>query len=129
MKKLAALAVVAATALTATATAASAQPYGYGRHAWEPVDYRLAHIERRIERGVMRGTITRAEARRLHIELDRLARLEARYRFNGLSYAERADLDRRFDRLAAMVRFENRDRDRDYGYGYGYGYDRYGYGR
>ena len=120
MNKIATLAVVAATALTATATAAAARPYGYGQHRWEPINQRQAQLERRIERGVMRGTITRAEARRLSSEFRQLARLEARYRFNGLSYAERADLDRRFDRLAAMVRFENRDRDRDYGYGYGY---------
>ena len=40
-----------------------------------------------------------------------LARLEARYRRDGLSQWERADLDRRFDRLSAQIRYERRDRD------------------
>jgi len=119
--KLATLSLIGATALTAAATTAAAQPYGYGRsHGWEPIGARQAQLEHRIERGMARGAITRSEARRLFIQMDQLARLEARYRYNGLSYAERADLDRRFDHLAAQVRFERRDRDRDYGYGYGH---------
>ncbi|HEY8573782.1 hypothetical protein [Phenylobacterium sp.] len=120
MKKIATLAVVAATALTAAATTATAQPYGYGygRDRWEPINARQAQLERRIERGIQRGALTPAEARRLHSQFRQLARLEARYRINGLTMGERADLDRRFDRLAAAVRFESRDRD--YGYGYGY---------
>jgi hypothetical protein len=110
MKIIATLAVAAATALTATA--AAAQPMGHGRHnTWEPINQRQAKMERQIERGVMRGALTRAEARRLSSEFRQLARLEARYRVNGLSYAERADLDRRFDRLAAQIRYESRDRD------------------
>lgn len=110
MKTFATLAVAAATALTATA--AAAQPMSYGRsQAWEPINQRQVRMERQIERGVMRGTITRAEARRLTSDFRTLARLEARYRINGLSYAERADLDRRFDRLAAAIRYESRDRD------------------
>jgi hypothetical protein len=48
------------------------------------------------------------------------------YRANGLTNWERADLDRRFDRLSQRIRMEARDDDR---YGYGYGYDRYDYRR
>jgi len=44
-------------------------------------------------------------------EFHDIARLEARYRVNGLSNWERADLDRRFDRLDAQIRFERHDRD------------------
>jgi hypothetical protein len=116
MKKIATLAIVAAAALSATAAAAQPMAYGRGNH-WEPINQRQAQMERQIDRGVQRGTITRAEARRLVSEFRSLSRLEARYRMNGLSYAERADLDRRFDRLAMQIRIERRDRD--YGYGYG----------
>lgn len=47
-----------------------------------------------------------------------IARLEARYRVNGLNPRERADLDRRFDRLE--MRIAREVRDRDYGQGYGH---------
>jgi hypothetical protein len=35
--------------------------------------------------------------------------MEADYRRNGLTAAERADLDRRFDALSARIRSERRD--------------------
>jgi hypothetical protein len=104
----------AASALALSATAASAQPH----RGWQSIDQRQAQLDRRIDRGVQRGDLTRAEANRLHREFRQLSRLEARYRVNGLTGWERADLDRRFDRLAAQIRFERNDRD--YGYGYGY---------
>jgi D-mannonate dehydratase len=104
----------AATALTAGA--AAAQP-GYGRDHWMSINERQAMLERRIERGVQRGDLTRREAIRLQRQMRDLARLEARYRYNGLSGWERADLDHRFDRLSAQVRFERHDRQQ-YGYGY-----------
>ncbi|MCR5877961.1 hypothetical protein [Phenylobacterium sp. J367] len=116
MKKLTTLTLAgAATALAVSAGAAAAQPYG----GWQNINQRQMQLEQRIDRGVARGDLTRAEANRLHREFRQLSRLEARYRVNGLSSWERADLDRRFDRLAAQIRFERRDRD--YGYGYGYG--------
>ena len=62
-----------------------------------------------------RGQLTRGEAYRLRREFQRIAYLENRYRANGLSSWERADLDRRFDALSAQIRFERRDGDR-YGY-------------
>ncbi|MET0336641.1 MAG: hypothetical protein ABW063_02660, partial [Caulobacter sp.] len=79
---------------------------------------RQANIDRRIDQGVRSGQLTRNEAFRLRAEFRDLNRLEDRYRRNGLNNWERADLDRRFDRLAATVRYERRDGDR-YGYGYG----------
>jgi Spy/CpxP family protein refolding chaperone len=115
MKKLTTLAMIGASALALTATAASAQPYR--GNDWQPINQRQAQLERRIDRGVQRGDLTRSEANRLHREFRDLARLEGRYRYNGLNMRERADLDRRFDRLAAQIRFERNDRD--YGYGYG----------
>ncbi|HEY8615545.1 hypothetical protein [Phenylobacterium sp.] len=119
MKKLVTLTLTgAAAALAVSATAASAQPYD----GWQSINQRQAQLERRIDRGVQRGDLTRAEATRLHREFRQLSRLESRYRVNGLTRWERADLDRRFDRLAAEIRLERRDRD--YGYGYGDGYRR-----
>jgi opacity protein-like surface antigen len=121
MKTLATLALVAASALTVTATAASAQPYrdhdnGY-RGALISIDQRQEQLQRRIDRGVARGDLTRREAYRLQSQMRDIARLEARYRMNGLSGWERADLDNRLDRLSAQVRFERNDRQ-EYGYGY-----------
>ena len=89
----------------------------YGRQDDRNINARQRQVERRIERGLERGSISRWEANRLIHEFRQLAYLENRYRQNGLSGWERADLDRRFDRLEAQVRFENNDRN--YGYGYG----------
>ncbi|HVI31976.1 hypothetical protein [Phenylobacterium sp.] len=123
MKKLTILTLAgAASALALSATAASAQPYHHPGNDWQSINQRQQQLDRRIERGVQRGDLTRTEARRLRGEFNQLARLEHRYRVNGLTRWERADLDRRFDRLAAQIRFERRDRD--YGYGYGDGYRR-----
>ena len=110
MKKTKTLALIAATsALTlSVAGAAAAQPYG----GWQSINERQARLDQRIENGVRSGDLTRVEARRLHGEFRRIARLEARYRVNGLSRWERADLDRRFDRLSAQIREERHDYQR-----------------
>jgi hypothetical protein len=130
MKKIIATGLIAASALALTAGAASAQSYrgydrGYDRgyeRGWTPIDARQDQLNRRIDRGVESGQLSRREAWRLRGEARDIARLEARYRVNGLSGWERADLDRRFDALSAQIRYERHDRD--YGYGYGNGYDR-----
>lgn len=106
MKKLLAMA-VAASAL-ATAAPAAAQ-------SWQSINQRQARLDARIDAGVRSGDLTRAEAQRLRNEFYDLVRLERRYRASyGLSYAERRDLDMRFDRLSAQIRFERHDwQDRD----------------
>ncbi len=103
----------AATALTAGA--AAAQP-GYGRDPWMSINERQAMLEHRIERGVATGDLSRREAYRARASFNDIARLEARYRRGGLSQWERADLDRRFDALAAQIRWDRRDGDRRYGW-------------
>jgi hypothetical protein len=139
MKKLTTLTLIgAASALALGATAASAQSYG-DRHdgyrqesyrsdsyrgegyrgGWVNIDQRLAQLDRRIDQGVRDGSLNRREAWRLRGEFNEIARLQARYRANGLSGWERADLDRRFDILSNEIRAERHDQ-----YGYGYGYDR-----
>ena len=85
----------------------------------QSINQRQDQLERRIDVGLRNGSLTRNEAYRLRGELRETARLEARYRRGGLSGWERADLDRRFDRINAQIRYERHDRD----YGYGYGND------
>jgi len=116
----------AVTALTAVAAPAAAQSYGRDRHdryeqgrhgAAYNINARQERLDQRIDRGLRSGDLSRREAARLRAEFRAIARLEANYRINGLSFRERAELDRRFDRLEARIRLERRDRD--YGHGYG----------
>jgi hypothetical protein len=135
MKKLTTLTLIgAASALALGATAASAQSYGdrqdsyrqdsyrsdgYRGGGYVSIDQRMAQLDRRIDRGVRDGSLSRREAYRLRSEFQQIARLQARYRADGLNGWERADLDRRFDILSNEIRAERHDE-----YGYGYGYDR-----
>lgn len=115
---------LAASALTAVAAPAFAAP-------WMNINQRQAQLDHRIDQGVRNGSLTRNEAYRLRAEFRDIARLEAHYRSTGgLQAWERQDLDRRFDRLSARIRFERHDRE-DYrpghgGYGGGYDSDRDG---
>lgn len=83
---------------------------GRGRE-WQPINQRQRQLDARIDVGVRSGQISRREASRLRAEFQQIASLEARYRRNGLDNRERIDLDRRFDRLSAMIQVERRDRD------------------
>jgi len=89
---------------------------GYGQ--WQSINARQARLDQRIDAGVRNGQLTRSEAIRLRAEFRDIAYMEARYRRTGggLSAWERTDLDRRFDRLEARVRFERRDGDNYRGY-------------
>ena len=102
------------------------QPYGYDRYdrydrdgrygrddhrGWQSINLRQRQLDHRIDVGVRNGQLSRREAVRLRAEFRQIARLEASYRRGGLTAWERADLDRRFDRLSAQIRYERRDRD------------------
>ena len=100
MKKF--LALAATASVLAIAAPASAQ-------TWQNINQRQAQLDQRIDVGVRNGSLTRAEASRLRNDFHDLSQLEARYRHNGLSYSERADLDRRFDALSARIRYERHD--------------------
>lgn len=76
---------------------------------WTPINQRQRQIDARIDAGIRDGSLSRREAGRLRAEFNDIAALEARYRRNGLDNRERADLDRRFDRLSAQVYAERRD--------------------
>lgn len=77
---------------------------------------RKLRLDRRIEQGLRSGQLTNDEAELLRDEFDDLASLEARYRIGGVSSWERADLDRRMDRLADRIGEERTDPDREYGW-------------
>lgn len=76
---------------------------------WYGSSNRLAELSRRIEAGIQRGQITRAEAAKLRSEHRYLVQLEQNYRRGGLTARERQDLNRRFELLAAKIRWERRD--------------------
>ena len=122
MKKIL-LSIAAASAVVAVVPAvASAQAYGptggYGRDYHQDVgNDRVARLDQRIDVGIRSGGLNRNEAWRLKGDLRETARLESRYRRGGLNGWERADLDRRYDRISAQIRYERRDRD--YGYNNG----------
>lgn len=119
MKKMLVPALVLAS-VSAAALPAAAQSYnnrghnqGYNQNygGWQSINVRQSNLDRRIDVGVRNGQISRREATRLRGEFTALLRLEANYRRGGLTTWERADLDRRFDRLSAQIRDERRDRD------------------
>jgi hypothetical protein len=81
------------------------------RDRWVPINQRQRSLDARIDAGIRNGQLSRREGSRLRAEFNEIAYLEARYRRNGLSYRERADLDRRFDRLSRMIQVERHDRN------------------
>jgi len=99
------------TLLAAASLAAAIPAAASAQQAWQNINQRQHVLFQRIDVGVMRGDLTRAEAARLKSEFNGIVRLEANYRATGgLSLAERRDLDRRFDQLSARIRFERNDR-------------------
>ena len=78
---------------------------------WQNISQRKHNLDRRIDRGERNGSLSRREASRLRRELNDLVYLERSYLRGGLSFRERAELDRRYDRLSYQVREERRDRD------------------
>jgi hypothetical protein len=118
MKTLTKVMLIGASALSLAAGAASAQPMR--PHHGISINARQAELDHRIDNGVRSGELTRREAHRLRREFHAIAQREARYRLHGLSRWERADLERRFDRLAAEIHLQKHDNQ----YGYGYGHDR-----
>jgi hypothetical protein len=86
------------------------------RGRWENLNERQAQFTERLNRAVQDRRITRRQADNLRVEFNSIARLEQRYRRDGLDRVERAELDRRFDRLQANFRASVRSSQ--YGYGY-----------
>jgi len=110
--------IVPALVLAASAAALPAAAQSHARPAqvqaynnWQSINVRQTSLDRRIDQGVRNGQLSRREATRVRSEFNALVRLEANYRRGGLTAWERSDLDRRFDRLSASIRYERNDRD------------------
>jgi hypothetical protein len=114
--------IIPAVVLAAASAALPAAAQSYGHHGrppvyqagyghWQSINARQDDLDRRIDRGVRTGQLSRREASRLRGEFNGLLRLEANYRRGGLTAWERADLDRRFDRLSGQIRHERNDWD------------------
>lgn len=82
-----------------------------GDRNWQNISQRKYNLDRRIDQGERNRSLSRREATRLRYELNGLVNLERSYMRGGLSFRERAELDRRYDRLSMQVRAERRDRD------------------
>ncbi|RAK59541.1 hypothetical protein DJ021_06860 [Phenylobacterium hankyongense] len=97
--------------LAAVSAVLACAPIAAQAAPWQSINQRQANLESRIDQGVRSGSLTRPEAVRLRQEFRALNRLEAQYRRSGgrLDARERADLDRRFDRLSAEVRMQKHD--------------------
>lgn len=109
-------ALVLAAASVAVPATASAQAYGHRGPAvvapyggWQSISQRKYNLDRRIDQGERNRTLSYREARNLRSELNQLVRLEASYQRGGLTVRERAELDRRYDRLSAQVRVDRHD--------------------
>jgi hypothetical protein len=76
---------------------------------WQNISQRKYQLDRRIDQGERNRQLSRREANYLRSELNSLIRLERSYMRQGLSFRERAELDRRYDRLEVRVRAERRD--------------------
>lgn len=118
MKKL----LIPALAVAVASAALPAAAQSYDRHGpsrghsyeqnyggWNAIAQRKHNLDRRIDRGVQTRQLSRREASRLQDELNSLVRLERQYMRGGLTRWERQDLDRRYDRLSAKVRYERND--------------------
>lgn len=88
-----------------------APAYAQNHNSWHAISQRKFQLDRRIDQGERTRQLSRREASRLRNELNSLVRLERTYLRGGLSVRERAELDRRYDRLAVEVRAERRDHD------------------
>lgn len=109
MKKTLAFAAIALATMTMGFSAsASASPF---RPAVDNINARQAQITQQIDLGQRSGRLTVAEARGLRDQMRQIDYVEARYRRGGLSFTERADLDRRLDAVQTSLQREMNDRD------------------
>ena len=109
------------TATVAVATPAAAQyggpgygrghGNGYGEFRGGGIQRELGEIRQQIRIGFERGALTRNEAARLTRDTDRIDERLRRKSWDGLSFREREDLQRRVQQLRQRLRFERSDRD------------------
>ena len=90
------------------------QGYGYGEFRGGGIQRELAEIRQQIRIGFERGALTRHEARDLSRDADRIDERLRRKSWDGLSFREREDLQRRIQNLRERLRFERFDDQRRY---------------
>ncbi|MGZ8305107.1 MAG: hypothetical protein ACXWU6_00715 [Allosphingosinicella sp.] len=85
---------------------------------------RIARLDARLQAGIRSGDINATEARNLRARLRYLTRLEGRYGANGLTQAERRDLNQRLRAAHQQIRVADNGRyDRDTRYSWDDRYD------
>jgi hypothetical protein len=112
---------MAAMGALAAAAPAAAQ-YGYGSNVNAGgavgVSNRIAQLDARLNADIQSGVIDRTEARSLRFQIRQLQRLERQYSYNGLTQAERQDLQMRLRELRRDISMADNGRfDRDNRYG------------
>jgi hypothetical protein len=112
------LSMAALGALAAAAPAAAQYGYRSNVNSGISISNRIAQLNARLNAGMASGVISRAEARSLRMELRQIQRLEAQYSYNGLTMAERQDLQMRLRNFRQDLRLADNNRyDRDTRYG------------
>jgi hypothetical protein len=95
------------------------------------IQNRIAQLDARLQAGLQSGAITRMEAQSIRPQLRQLRQLERQYSMNGLTQAERQDLQARIRSVRQQLRTADNNQGNRYtnwnddGY---YGQDQYGQG-
>jgi hypothetical protein len=104
-------------AAMAAATPAEAQyrgpAQGYGEFRGSGIQRELIEIRQQIRLSFDRGMLSRGEAARLNRDANKIEERVHRRAWDGLSFREREDLQRRVQRLHQRLRFERFDNRRD----------------
>jgi Spy/CpxP family protein refolding chaperone len=112
-------AVLLSAAATAVASPAEAQyrgpgtGQGYGEFRGGGIQRELAEIRQQIRLGFDRGMLSRGEAARLTQDADKIDERLHRRAWDGLSFREREDLQRRVQQLRERLRLDRCDNRRD----------------
>jgi Spy/CpxP family protein refolding chaperone len=123
MRKFLISAALLSAASIAVATPADAQYRGqaYGQGYGQGGAFRgggiqreLGEIRQQIRLGFDRGMLSRSEAARLTRDADRIEERLQRRAWDGLSFRERDDLQRRVQQLRGRLRFERFDNRRNW---------------
>src|SRR4051812_23949103 len=98
------LAFAAATSLATAALPAFAQS---APASWKPLPQRQDQVAAEIADGVEKGTLSDLQARGLRDQFKGLLDLEDQYRKTGMTPAQQADLQARYDTLDARIKVES----------------------
>lgn len=94
-----------AAALAAAALPALAQSSAPA--SWKPLNVRQDQVAEEIAGGVDSGRLSDLQARDLRDQFKGLLNLEDQYRKSGLTDAQRADLEARYDTLEARIQVDS----------------------